>query len=95
VHGGLHKEGIVITKDHTEGLEEMDKLSDFAPLHVSRMVKLPSQWVAADCQNHHAVLAVKACLDALPNHTSLLLFDTLFHVSPSAIDKLSVLVIIR
>jgi acetate kinase len=24
----------VITKDHTEGLEEMDKLSDFAPLHV-------------------------------------------------------------
>lgn len=35
VHGGLRKEGLVITKDHTEGLEEMDKLSDFAPLHVS------------------------------------------------------------
>lgn len=35
VHGGERKEGIVITKNHTEGLEEMDKLSDFAPLHVS------------------------------------------------------------
>jgi acetate kinase len=34
VHGGERKEGLVITKDHTEGLEEMDKLSDFAPLHV-------------------------------------------------------------
>jgi hypothetical protein len=35
VHGGEHKSGIVITKDHTEGLGEMDKLSEFAPLHVS------------------------------------------------------------
>ena len=34
VHGGGHKEGIVITKEHQEGLEEMDKLSAFAPLHV-------------------------------------------------------------
>jgi acetate kinase len=95
VHGGLHKEGIVITKDHTEGLEEMDKLSDFAPLHVSRTTQMTRHRVMADSQNHHAVLAVKACLDALPNHTSLLLFDTLFHVGPSSIDKLSVLVIIR
>ena len=30
-------------------------------------------------QNHHAVLAVRSCLDALPDHTSLLVFDTLFH----------------
>nr|WPS94677.1 acetate kinase [Naematelia aurantialba] len=62
VHGATHKSGIRITKDHTEGLQEMDKLSTFAPLH-----------------NHHAVLAVRACLNALPDHTSLLLFDTLFH----------------
>ncbi|KAK8858766.1 acetate kinase [Kwoniella newhampshirensis] len=62
VHGGTHTRGIVITKEHAEGLAEMDKLSEFAPLH-----------------NHHAVLAVRSCLDALPEHTSLLLFDTLFH----------------
>lgn len=30
-------------------------------------------------QNHSAVLAVRSCLDALPSHTSVLLFDTLFH----------------
>lgn len=30
-------------------------------------------------QNHNAVLAVRACLDALPDHTSVLLFDTMFH----------------
>ncbi|KAK1925863.1 Acetokinase family-domain-containing protein [Papiliotrema laurentii] len=62
VHGGTHKEGIVITREHDEGLAEMDKLSEFAPLH-----------------NHHAVMAVRSCLDALPDHTSILLFDTLFH----------------
>lgn len=33
VHGGEHKKGIRITKDHDEGLREMDKLSTFAPLH--------------------------------------------------------------
>ncbi|KAK4689676.1 acetate kinase, partial [Tremellales sp. Uapishka_1] len=33
VHGGTHKSGIKITKDHDEGLAEMDKLSEFAPLH--------------------------------------------------------------
>ncbi|WOO76818.1 putative acetate kinase [Vanrija pseudolonga] len=33
----------------------------------------------APLHNHHAVLGVKACLDVLPQHTSLLLFDTLFH----------------
>jgi len=81
VHGGLHKEGLVITKDHTEGLDEMDKLSDFAPLHVSyRSLLLRHRQLTS--KNHHAVLAVKACLEALPNHTSLLLFDTLFHVRP-------------
>ncbi len=36
VHGGPQKEPIVITKDHEEGLTEMDKLSAFAPLHVSQ-----------------------------------------------------------
>ena len=36
VHGGARKEGIVITKKHDEGLAEMDKLSEFAPLHVRR-----------------------------------------------------------
>lgn len=34
VHGGAHKKGISITKDHEQGLAEMDKLSEFAPLHV-------------------------------------------------------------
>ncbi|KAL0240549.1 acetate kinase [Cryptococcus tetragattii IND107] len=62
VHGGTHDKGIRVVKGHEEGLAEMDKLSQFAPLH-----------------NHRAVLAVKSCLDALPHHTSLLLFDTIFH----------------
>ncbi|KAL7420760.1 hypothetical protein Q5752_004712 [Cryptotrichosporon argae] len=62
VHGGTHKRGLRITREHAEGLQEMDKLSEFAPLH-----------------NHAAVLGVKACLKHLPDHTSLLLFDTLFH----------------
>ncbi|WVQ96531.1 acetate kinase [Kwoniella sp. CBS 9459] len=62
VHGGTHKSGIQVSKHHQEALEEMDKLSEFAPLH-----------------NHHSVLAVRSCLDALPHHTSLMVFDTLFH----------------
>ncbi|WRT67973.1 acetate kinase [Kwoniella shivajii] len=64
VHGGIHTKGITVTKEHEEALEEMDKLSEFAPLH-----------------NHHAVVAVRSCLDALPHHTSLMVFDTLFHAS--------------
>ncbi|WWC88663.1 acetate kinase [Kwoniella dendrophila CBS 6074] len=64
VHGGTHTKGIVVTKEHEEALEEMDKLSEFAPLH-----------------NHHAVVAVRSCLDALPDHTSLMVFDTLFHAN--------------
>lgn len=39
VHGGTHKHGIQITKEHTEGLTEMDKLSEFAPLHVSQRLR--------------------------------------------------------
>ncbi|KAL1413135.1 hypothetical protein Q8F55_000884 [Vanrija albida] len=62
VHGGTNTAGLVVTADHREALDQMDALSEFAPLH-----------------NHHAVLGVKACLDVLPDHTSLLLFDTLFH----------------
>ncbi|WVO18079.1 acetate kinase [Cryptococcus depauperatus] len=62
VHGGTHEKGIRVVKGHEEGLAEMDKLSEFAPLH-----------------NHRAVMAVKSCLEALPHHTSLLLFDTIFH----------------
>ncbi|WWC70956.1 acetate kinase [Kwoniella pini CBS 10737] len=62
VHGGAHTKGITVTKEHEEALEEMDKLSEFAPLH-----------------NHHAVVAVRSVLDALPHHTSLMVFDTLFH----------------
>lgn len=34
VHGGPHKQVISITREHTEGLKEMDALSEFAPLHV-------------------------------------------------------------
>jgi hypothetical protein len=81
VHGGAHKEGIVITKEHSEGLTEMDKLSEFAPLHVRCSDTESPTRAAADIQNHHAVLAVRSCLEALPKHTSILLFDTLFHVS--------------
>ncbi|BEI93983.1 uncharacterized protein CcaverHIS019_0604420 [Cutaneotrichosporon cavernicola] len=33
----------------------------------------------APLHNHHAVLCVRACLDAVPNSTQLLYFDTLFH----------------
>ena len=81
VHGGTHKKGIIITKEHDEGLGEMDKLSEFAPLHVSAAPG--THHSKADKQNHHAVLAVRSCLEALPDHTSILLFDTLFHVSHS------------
>ena len=87
VHGGTHKEGIVITREHDEGLGEMDKLSEFAPLHVS--AACGTLQIHAHRQNHHAVLAVRSCLEALPDHTSILLFDTLFHVSYS--DWLGVL----
>ncbi|KAI5450497.1 hypothetical protein NCC49_002954 [Naganishia albida] len=33
----------------------------------------------APLHNHSAVLAIRSCLKALPNHVSLLAFDTLFH----------------
>ncbi|CAK9784412.1 acetate and butyrate kinase [Cutaneotrichosporon oleaginosum] len=33
----------------------------------------------APLHNHHAVLCVRACLDAVPKSTQLLYFDTLFH----------------
>ncbi|BEI86211.1 hypothetical protein CcaverHIS002_0604980 [Cutaneotrichosporon cavernicola] len=33
----------------------------------------------APLHNHHAVLCMRACLDAVPNSTQLLYFDTLFH----------------
>lgn len=35
VHGGPTEKPITVTKEHEEGLERMDKLSEFAPLHVS------------------------------------------------------------
>ena len=34
VHGGPTEKPITVTKEHEEGLERMDKLSEFAPLHV-------------------------------------------------------------
>lgn len=34
VHGGTHRQPLKITKQHMERLEEMDQLSQFAPLHV-------------------------------------------------------------
>jgi acetate kinase len=79
VHGGTHTNGIRITKDHEEGLKEMDKLSEFAPLHVRPHCDSCPARNSIYVQNHHAVLAVKSCLEALPNHTSFLVFDTLFH----------------
>lgn len=36
VHGGTNKKPLVVTKEHPEALEQMDKLTEFAPLHVSR-----------------------------------------------------------
>jgi hypothetical protein len=35
VHGGPTEKPITVTKEHEEGLERMDKLSEFAPLHAS------------------------------------------------------------
>lgn len=35
VHGSTHKDPLIITNEHKEGLKEMDKLSEFAPLHVN------------------------------------------------------------
>lgn len=34
VHGSTHTDPVVITNEHKDGLREMDKLSEFAPLHV-------------------------------------------------------------
>lgn len=33
MHGGENSKGIVVTKEHSEALEQMDALSEFAPLH--------------------------------------------------------------
>ncbi|KAM0789539.1 hypothetical protein ACM66B_000353 [Microbotryomycetes sp. NB124-2] len=65
VHGGTAKQPIVIRhgdKNEQQVLEQMDLVSDFAPLH-----------------NHHAMLIVKKCLESLPQASSVLCFDTLFH----------------
>jgi len=35
VHGGNQKEPMAIWPGHEQGLEELDKISEFAPLHVS------------------------------------------------------------
>jgi hypothetical protein len=41
VHGSTEDEPIIVTKDHQEGLKKMDKLSEFAPLHVRRLPSDP------------------------------------------------------
>lgn len=40
VHGGTNKKPLVVTKQHPEALKDMDKLGEFAPLHVSCMIWL-------------------------------------------------------
>lgn len=75
----MNKKGLVVTKEHSEALEQMDDLSSFAPLHVRTTVRRGRRKLTL--QNHHAVLCVRACLDALPDSTQLLYFDTMFHVS--------------
>lgn len=47
--------------------------------HTEALEKMDALSAFAPLHNHHAVLCVRACLDALPESTNLLLFDTLFH----------------
>lgn len=66
VHGGPHKEPILIDRDHEEGLSEMDILSEFAPLHVSSLTQrqfyLHTELTSFSAQNHSAVLAIRCKL---------------------------------
>lgn len=43
VHGGTETEPMLISQEHQEGLQKLDDLSDFAPLHV-RFISFSSQF---------------------------------------------------
>ncbi|KAL7410670.1 Acetokinase family-domain-containing protein [Mrakia frigida] len=47
--------------------------------HTGGLKEMDALSAFAPLHNHNAVLAVGSCLDALPSHTSILLFDTMFH----------------
>lgn len=87
VHGGTAEKPIVIRhgdKNEQSVLDDMDKVSDFAPLHVrglsKRFIKNDPEFLhLCVLQNHHAMLIVKKCLESLPKASSVLCFDTLFH----------------
>jgi acetate kinase len=93
VHGGTFSEPVVVTKDHTEALAKMEEVGAGAAgrhrlelstegsllLRLSRcpFSSSPQLSAFAPLHNHHAVLTVKAVLEALPKAKNLLCFDTL------------------
>ncbi|KAG8995983.1 hypothetical protein FRB90_012859 [Tulasnella sp. 427] len=64
VHGGTESEPMEIYPGHTEGLELLDKLSDFAPLHNHRAVE-----VVKFCLEHLPKSRQILCFDTLFHHT--------------------------
>ncbi|KAM0748827.1 acetate kinase [Meredithblackwellia eburnea MCA 4105] len=67
VHGGKAREAIVIRHGEKGEKETLEKMDQVSDF--------------APLHNHHAMLIVKKCLDALPNAFSVLCFDTLFHTT--------------
>ncbi|KAI5477881.1 acetate kinase [Pseudohyphozyma bogoriensis] len=65
VHGGKAREAIVIHHGDKEEKETLDRMDEVSEF--------------APLHNHHAMLAVRTCLSALPSASSVLCFDTLFH----------------
>ncbi|KIO22490.1 hypothetical protein M407DRAFT_15680 [Tulasnella calospora MUT 4182] len=66
VHGGTESEPMEIYPGHTEGLDLLDKLSDFAPLHNHRAVE-----VVKFCLEHLPNSRQILCFDTLFHHTLL------------------------
>lgn len=67
VHGGENKKPLVVTKEHPEALKDMDKLGEFAPLHVScaeTPVGGKSLTVRTTTPSSASVLASTCCLRA-------------------------------
>ena len=81
VHGGEQREPLVITKDSTKDVEQMDRLSSFAPLHNHHavlVVKSRSAVVISSSYELNA-FAPTEILETLPETQNVLCFDTLFH----------------
>ncbi|KAK4705701.1 acetate kinase, partial [Phenoliferia sp. Uapishka_3] len=67
VHGGTATAPVVIHHGDAEEQSTLDQMDEVSDF--------------APLHNHHAMLIVKTCLTSLPEASSVLLFDTLFHTT--------------